>query len=135
MIQRKTPLKRSRMNPVSQKKKARFLHDSPVHISADGREQCNLYTAAGKAEYQRRKWAMRKRQNNQCCLFGHNPACPGYMTKAETSFEHENGRTSGHRDDRISLPDGQWLNGAAHLLCNQWKGSRKIAYNSRNFGF
>lgn len=42
----------------------------------------------------------------------------------------EDGRTSGHRDDRIELPDGTWINGAAHRSCNSWKGSRRIPYNA-----
>jgi hypothetical protein len=25
--------------------------------------------------------------------------------------------------------DGRWHNGAAHLVCNQWKSSRRINYN------
>jgi hypothetical protein len=35
----------------------------------------------------------------------------------------------GKRDDRTELPDGKWLNGAAHYECNQWKSSRLIRYN------
>ena len=98
-----------------------------VRVLADGREICNQLTAAGKAEYLRRKWAMRDRQNEICCFHGFIPQCPGYMPEEETTFDHEHKRWK--KDERIEV-DGNWLNGAAHLLCNCIVGSRFIAYNA-----
>lgn len=56
--------------------------------------------------------------------------CPGYLYEEDATFEHEYCRGGGKRDDRTELPDGTWVNGAAHMACNYWKGSRHIGYNS-----
>jgi len=97
----------------------------------DGREQCNLAHREGMSEYLKRTAAMVKRQKGRCCLENECPDCPGRLDVIEATFEHENGRTSGNRDDRIELPDGTWINGAAHRRCNSWKGSRFIPYNEQ----
>jgi hypothetical protein len=106
-----------------------------VKVFPDGREVCNQFTTTGRKAYKRRIALMVERKNNMCCLHGICPTCPGWLAEDEATFEHEGGRgmNGGKRDDRIALPDGTWINGAAHLACNQWKGSRKIAYN-RDFG-
>ena len=103
-----------------------------MRVRADGRESCNMLTAKGRAEYLRRKWAMRARQNEICCFYGFIPQCPGYMRKEETTFDHEQGRGmgGGKRDDRIYLPDGKRINGASHIICNGIVGSRFIPYNA-----
>jgi hypothetical protein len=113
--------------------------DIPVAIGEafktypDGREVCftqgRVGIYKGRREYQDRIYAMCKRQNFVCCLYGICPTCPGDMAFVEATFEHENGRGAGKRDDRIELPDGRWINGAAHYTCNTWKGSRRIDYN------
>jgi len=104
----------------------------------DGREICGTHgkyrCKDGTTEYRGRVLKMLLRQKGVCCLYGHNPDCPGYLHENEASFEHEYGRGAGNRDDRLYRPDPRtgvdvWLNGAAHLLCNSWKGSRKIHYN------
>jgi len=105
-----------------------------VKVFRDGREQCNLLCKEGADEYQRRKWAMRDRQKNRCCLEGIIPDCPGFLAKVDTTFEHEFGRTGGKRDDRIERPNPEtgemeWINGASHFWCNSKKGSRRITYN------
>lgn len=100
-----------------------------VHKHRDGREVCNQDTREGRGEYRGRTLFMRDRQGGRCCLEGYAPMCRGWMREDEASFEHENGRGGGKRDDRVSLPDGSWINGAAHVLCNGWKASRYIAYN------
>lgn len=102
---------------------------SAVHVRADGREICDKNTSAGRAEYRRRVEEMRVRQDRRCCLEFHAPMCPGALFDSEATFEHERGRGAGKRDDRTALPSGQRINGAAHLLCNSWKGSRFIDYN------
>lgn len=98
-------------------------------VMPDGREICDLNTSAGRAEYKCKVERMRLRQYGICCLEGHAPMCPGGLRKEDATFEHENGRGGGKRDDREILPDGTWINGAAHAVCNAWKASRYIAYN------
>jgi len=107
-----------------------------VRVMRDGREVCNLLTKAGQDEYERRKFAMRDRQGKRCCLEGIIPGCPGFLAKADTTFEHEEGRgfNAGHRDDRIEKPDPKTgemkpYNGAAHYTCNSKKLSKRINYN------
>ena len=85
--------------------------------------------AEGRAEYKRRKEAMWERQKGICCLYGFLPECPGKLEIKLATFEHEDGRGGGKRDDRISLPDGTWINGVSHLMCNSLKGSRHIPFN------
>lgn len=100
-----------------------------IHVYPDGREVCWKGSPEGRAEYRKRTLEMRTRQGGRCCLEFYAPMCPGRLSEAETTFEHEDGRGGGKRDDRIVLPDGTWINGAAHALCNGWKSSRFIAYN------
>ncbi len=104
----------------------------------DGREICGTHgkhrCKTGTVEYRSRVVKMLARQEGICCLYGYNPDCPGRLSVSEATFEHEYGRGAGNRDDRLERPDPRtgemvWLNGAAHLLCNGWKGSRKINYN------
>jgi len=107
-----------------------------IHIMPDGREICARGTdsrgQAGQAEYKRRVKLMWERQEGICCLYGFLEECHGKLDLRDATFEHEHGRTSGKRDDRIVLPDGRWINGAAHSTCNFLKGSRKIPYNEFN---
>ena len=111
-----------------------------VKIMPDGREilqtrMTHSSGAEGRAEYKRRVRLMWERQDKMCCLFGFIPECPGRLDLRVATFEHENCRGGGKRDDRISLPNGDWINGAAHAACNGLKGSRRIAYNrARNQG-
>lgn len=115
--------------PCQVKREAPFLR-----IMRDGREvlQTRLDRpegAEGRAEYKRRKEAMWKRQKGICCLYGFLPQCPGKLMLKDCTFDHEDGRGGGKRDDRISLPDGTWINGVAHLQCNSAKGSKHIPFN------
>jgi hypothetical protein len=72
---------------------------------------------------------MWERQDGICCFYGFIPECPGRLMLREATFDHENKRGAGKRDDRIELPDGRWINGAAHLQCNNAVGSKRIPYN------
>jgi hypothetical protein len=101
----------------------------PIGVTRDGREICNIRTRKGKVEYEQRKHNMHQRQKGRCCLQDYAPMCPGPLRLHEATFEHEHGRGGGKRDDRIVLPDGTWINGVAHAMCNCWKGSRYIDYN------
>jgi hypothetical protein len=103
-------------------------------VMPDGREICFTHgrvkqSLKGRVEYRRRVSLMHRRQGGRCCLEHYAPMCPGVLILAQATFEHENGRGGGKRDDRIELPDGRWINGAAHFLCNQWKSSRRLNYN------
>jgi hypothetical protein len=107
-----------------------------VRVYPDGREVCETRLdhpegADGRAEYKRRKKAMWERQKGICCLYGFLPQCPGKLLLKDCTFEHEDGRGAGgsKRDDRIELPDGTWINGVSHLLCNGAKGSKHIPFN------
>jgi hypothetical protein len=102
---------------------------SVVFVKRDGREICNMRCPEGKNEYRRRTMKMRERQGGRCCLEMYAPMCPGPLRVAEATFDHESGRGGGKRDDRIVLPDGTWINGAAHAICNVWKGSMYLPYN------
>jgi hypothetical protein len=101
----------------------------------DGREICRNHpetgTTEGRREYKRRIAAMLNRQNGICCLAGYAPMCPGPLALKDASFEHElsRGMGGGKRNDAITKPNGDWINGAAHYECNQWKSSRRIRYN------
>ena len=105
----------------------------PVKVFDDGREVCDLSVAAGRREYRRRVELMLARQGGRCCLEGHAPMCPGFLRLENATFEHEDGRGSGgwKRDDRTEKT-GLPYNGAAHPLCNGWKGSRVVDYNGRH---
>jgi hypothetical protein len=100
----------------------------------DGREIC---WGQDPREYRRRTKEGGERQSWICCLYGYAPMCPGKMDwyygegmwKVTLEHEHGRGMNGGHRDDRMVI-DGKWHNGAAHLVCNQWKGSRRIDYNT-----
>jgi hypothetical protein len=106
--------------------------DEPgVKVMPDGREICNQYTDTGRKAYRKRTEEGRQRQGGRCCLEGYCPGCPGYLSAEYATLEHENGRGmgGGHRDDRMVI-NGRWHNGAAHFMCNNWKGSRRIDYNT-----
>ncbi|MDE2106651.1 MAG: hypothetical protein KGL39_56065 [Patescibacteria group bacterium] len=101
------------------------MKNEPIHRKDDGTEQCNLRTEAGREEYRRRLAVMWERQRHACCI------CWRTIRLSEAEFEHEKGRGMGgaHRDDRIRLADGTWLNGASCRTCNTEKGSRRMNYN------
>lgn len=119
------------LKPKDQKRKAR----PAFKTMRDGREVCDLTTKAGKFEYDHRKFLMRARQNNSCCI------CGRYMRWEDTSFEHFDGRGhgGGHRDDRIIRPvevmepvsgalsyEAEFYNGASHFACNAKKASVRM---------
>lgn len=84
------------------------------------REIC-LDNSSGRKEYRRRTLEMRERQGELCCL------CAKWMSEEETSFEHQDGRGGGKRNDAI-WKEGQRYNGASHSLCNGARGSRRTPF-------
>lgn len=91
-----------------------------VRIYRDGREACQLNTKAGRDEYSQRTRLMWERQGKTCRI------CHKRLALANAVFEHEQGRgfDGSHRDDRIEV-DGKPINGAACIICNTKKGSRR----------
>lgn len=85
---------------------------------AGGREICNYRRREGLNIYADRVFAMLKRQKGYCCN------CRQRLDWTEATFEHENGRGGGRRDDRIWIGNKP-INGASHLICNQQRGSKR----------
>jgi hypothetical protein len=93
-------------------------------IRRDGKEVCNLKHPEGWAEYKYRILLMWLRQDGICCN------CRLELKLSEATFEHEDGRGAGRRDDRIAIFDEEGrfvrhLNGASHSGCNRKRGSRR----------
>jgi hypothetical protein len=91
-----------------------------VKVFPDGREVIDRSTAYGRRIYEDRIAEMYLRQGGLCRI------CHLWMEPATVTFEHEDGKGMGgsHQDDRI-IRDGKEYNGAAHLWCNNKKGSRR----------
>lgn len=83
----------------------------------DGRQVCQP-NAAGDRLYASRVREMVQRQQYRCCL------CPGRLNAMDATFEHQRrrGMHAAFRDDRIVDAEGNWINGAAHWVCNGKKG-------------
>ena len=96
-----------------------FKREKPdVFIYLDGREVCNMETAAGREEYRNRVRLMLRRQNGKCCN------CQKPLYSGHATFEHENGRGAAKQDDRIEI-NGLPVNGASHDVCNVLRGSKR----------
>jgi hypothetical protein len=85
------------------------------------REVCQG-NAAGKREYEARRYKMEVRQGFRCAK------CERTAGSA-MEFDHQNGRGSGggRRDDRIEV-DGKWFNAALCHMCNAEKGSKRYQW-------
>src|SRR3974390_2521531 len=108
------------------KPRPKFLDDDGIFRYPTGREVCHLMSRKGMDTYMARKRQMLDRQGGMCCLHGHLPTGPGKLFWKDCTFDHEvpRGNGGGARDDRIFLPDGRRVNGAAHSQGNTAKGSR-----------
>ena len=102
----------ARKTKVSAKRRSK----EAVHIMPDGREICSK-TAAGRAEYARRREERWKLDKRICCLCG-LPVALKYAT-----VEHPDGRGlgGGRRDDRISTIR------ISHFCGNVAKGGMRLA--------
>lgn len=89
-----------------------------IKIMPDGREICDLETMRGRVAYHGRIEQMVIRQEYHCCN------CRNPIVMKTATFEHENGRGGGKRDDRIEI-NGKPVNGASHLKCNSERGSKR----------
>ena len=89
-----------------------------VKVMKDGREVCNMLTASGRTEYERRKrWAW----DNQSHICG---ICKLHLNWGDTTVDHIKPRKSGgsERDDR------QFNLSAVHWLCNSSRGSKRSGF-------
>jgi hypothetical protein len=100
-----------------------LILDGAVRVYKDAvgkvlREVCQD-SPAGHKEYNRRLDIMLTRQHWQCCL-----CTDRIRTRSDATFEHQRRRGMGaaFRDDRIYNERGEWMNGAAHWVCNGEKG-------------
>lgn len=99
-----------------------------VRTYPDGREEC-IATVEGKQEYDRRRDEMAKRQRGIC------PCCYRPLGN-DVTFDHQAGRTSGRKDERLWTPDGSaWMNAAVHLGCNGKMGSVRHHWTAGNTAY
>lgn len=119
-------MRRVRLPPVP-----KYLCADGVFRFPNGREVCQLTSKLGRDAYINRKRVMWERQGRICCLYGFIPECLRDLYWKDAAFAHEVpcGQGGGSRDDRVTLPDGRRLNGAAHRICNMLQGSRRIGFN------
>lgn len=113
---RRRPIPRFRFHPEFSQHYETIL-DGADRRYRDGREVCQN-SKAGWIEYNRRVKLMLQRQERRCCL------CHRPLALANATFEHQRRRGMGAawRDDRILDSAGNWVNGAAHWVCNSEKG-------------
>lgn len=138
MINYEAARKRKKKAKEKAKRIGTYKVKPAIKICDDGREVCNLKTAAGKAEYLSRIEQMAERQHWVCgCGCGNGM----YVTKNSengifqrysiATFDHQDGRgaNGAHRDDRILRPDSDGklipYNRALTLNCNIRKGSKR----------
>jgi hypothetical protein len=119
---RRRPIPRSefRWSPSPKKPNVlRFelIQGGAVRVYPDGREVCQD-NAQGWRIYAERVREMVQRQNYRCSL------CGGRISVATATFEHQRRRGMGaaFRDDRIIDAEGNWMNSAAHWVCNSERG-------------
>ena len=94
-----------------------LIEGGAVRVYPGGREVCQD-SAAGWRIYADRVREMLQRQNYRCSL------CNRRLSLAEATFEHQRRRGMGaaFRDDRIRNEKGEWVNSAAHWVCNSKRG-------------
>lgn len=103
----------------------RWIGKPDIIVRGDGKEICNPATPGGMFEYAWRVLLMWVRQDGRCCN------CREELSLSESTFEHEDGRGAGKRDDRIAIFDPKsgrlerHQNGASHGWCNTKRGSRR----------
>lgn len=108
------------IEPILKPKDRKRIKPPAVTIMPNGQEICSP-TPAGKKEYRRRTLAMRTRQNELCRW------CGKWMSETDCTFDHEEGRTVGRRDERI-FANGRKQNAALHFICNGLRGSSRAPY-------
>lgn len=113
---RRKPIPRFRLYPQESLRYTTIL-EGAVRVYPNGREVCQE-NAAGYREYARRVQVMVQRQGFRCCL------CKRRLSAGNATFEHQRKRGMGaaFRDDRIVDSEGNWVNGAAHWICNGERG-------------
>ena len=101
-----------------------ILKENGVWTYPDGRQVCQLKTAAGLREYKKRTEDMCLRQECRC------PLCMHWLRAWQARFDHEDGRgmNGGHRCDKILHEDSTWKNAALCDGCNGEKGSKRYRW-------
>jgi hypothetical protein len=134
---RSTRIKKAKQMATAEHVAAAEMKTPWLKIYPNGREVIDYRQPEGAAEYWNRKVEMAQRQGWECgCGCGTRLRFSVTELGIETNitFEHQNGRGAGKRDDRTKLPDGTWINAAYTALCNQLKGSRRIPYAPHAIG-
>lgn len=112
MTFRRKPIPRFKAHPEFSQHYETIL-DGAVRRYKDGREVC-ADTPQGRKEYLRRLERMIQRQIFRC------GKCSKRLSRAQATFDHwpiKRRMGAAFRDDRIELPDGEWINRAVHWLC------------------
>jgi hypothetical protein len=118
---RKRPIPRSAYHWKPEAKQSSLRYETILDGGAirfpDGREVCQP-NALGRRIYAKRVEEMVERQNFRCSL------CNERLWLAGATFEHQRRRGMGaaFRDDRIIDQNGEWMNSAAHWVCNVKRG-------------
>lgn len=121
VLMRRRPIPRSayRWSPSPKAPSLRYeiILSGAAVCMPDGREICQP-NALGRRLYAKRIQEMVQRQNFRCVL------CNRRLAISEATFEHmrRRGMHAFKRDDRIVDEEGNWINGAAHWVCNGEKG-------------
>lgn len=120
-MMRRRPIRRSAYSWVAKAKGPSLRYEIILSGAAiefpDDRQVCQP-NALGQRLYANRVREMVQRQNFRCSL------CGKRLALSEATFEHAR-RRGWHgfkRDDRIIDAEGNWLNSAAHWLCNSERG-------------
>ncbi len=117
MTFRRRPILRTREYPEVSQHYEIILDGAVRRYLADGREVCQD-NASGLRLYKERVREMVQRQNFRCSL------CNRHISESTATFEHQRRRGMGAawRDDRILDSAGNWMNSAAHWVCNGERG-------------
>jgi hypothetical protein len=111
-MRRNRPIPRSREYPEHSLRYTTIMGGS-VRVYSSGREVCQE-NAAGRREYLRRVQSMVQRQNFRC------GACNRKLSLFQATFDHfpiKRRMGAAFRDDRVTDPEGEWVNRAVHWAC------------------
>lgn len=108
------------IEPILKPKHRKRVKPPIVMVMPDGKERC-ASTPAGLKEYRRRTLEMRTRQKEICRW------CGKWLSEEDATFDHEEGRAAGRRDDRL-FANGREQNASLHYVCNGLRGSTRAPY-------
>ena len=117
----RTPIPKKRDRPRVVRDRAPRPKQDAVKVYPDGREVCSG-TPEGMDVYCLRRIEMWERQSSTCAI------CGEWLSSTCITFDHEDGRTSGHKNEKLWRDDGRPMNAAVHLYCNIQRGSKRTPY-------